>query len=391
MTAIGVVHPDLNAKGGAEAVAMNCLEALQEQYDLTIVTLREPNIEALNEYYNTTIDPGAVTIEREGPIAPKLKTLIGTKYSMLQNALLGRYARDLDGHFDLLVSMMNELGLPAGSIEYAHFPWDWWVNLNNRDQIFHPAVEDDSLYQQLCTAIANVSPATVHENTVFANSEWTAECFKHAYGKQPEILYPPIDTSEFTDRPWHRRENGFVTLGRIDRSKRTKKLVRIIDGVRQRGHDVHLHILGPAFDQDYYAELDSMAAERPYIKLEGELPRSELVDCISSHRYGIHGKEYEHFGMAVAEMVAGGAIPFVPSAGGQRAIVDNDQRLLYNATGEAIEKIDRVLSNPSLQRELRMNSDRIESRFGRERFHNRIRDAVEHALGEPAVKPKLTH
>jgi len=382
MSEIGLVHMDMNSKGGGEAVAMNCLQTLQEDHEVTLVTLVEPDIGELNDYFNTDVDPEALTVRLAGNLAPTLHRLFDLQYYVLQNALLGRYARRHADEFDLLVSTINELGLPGGSIEYVHFPFDWTVSLDNRDDIFSPTVREDSLYERLCTRVAAITRDDVRSNTVFANSEWTAEVFENAYGTRPEVLYPPIDTSEFEPLPWNRREDGFVAIGRVERSKRFAELIEVVERVRERGHDVHIHVIGPPYDDEHYAEVESMAADRAYVELEGELPRSELVRLICSHKYGIHGKEHEHFGMAVAEIAAGSAIPFVPSSGGQSAIVGDDDRLTYDSLDDAVRKIDRVLSNPSLQQTLRMTCQEMERTFGRDRFRKRIRDSVASALGE---------
>ena len=143
-------------------------------------------------------------------------------------------------------------------------------------------------------------------------------------------------------RPWNEREEGFVTLGRVERSKRIAELIRIVDGVREHGYDVHFHVVGPTVDGEYRAELDDMVADRPYVTLEGELPREELVELVCTHRYGLHGKQFEHFGMAVAELAVGGAIPFVPVSGGQRAVVRKREELLYESVDDAVETIDQL-------------------------------------------------
>ncbi len=386
MSEIAVVHMDLMSKGGGEAVAMNVLEALEDDHDVTLLTLTDPDIDELNDYFNTDVTD--VTIRRAGHLAPKLHETYGLKYYILQNALLGRYARNHADQFDLLVSTINELGLESDSVQYIHFPFDWTVSLDNREHIFHPTVEDDSAYERLCTRVAGVDLEDIRSNALLANSDWTADVVEDAYGTRPRVVYPPVDTSEFDPDPWDRRERGFVTVGRIERSKRIRELIEIVDGARERGHDVHLHVIGPTVDEEYRAEVDAMAAERPYVDIEGEIDRLELVDRICSHRYGIHGKEYEHFGMAVAELAAGGAIPFVPAHGGQHVIVDDQSELQYESVSDAVEKIDRVLSeSPARQRELRTDPEMIRRRFGRERFKDEIRSVVAERLnGRRAVK-----
>ena len=378
MADIAVIHMDLMSKGGGETVCMNVLEALQDDHDVTLLTLTDPDLRELNDYYNTNVD--SVEIKRAGRLAPLLHSTCGLKYYILQNALLGQYARRHADEFDLLFSTINELGLETDSIQYVHFPFDWTVSLDDRDHIFHPTVEDDSLYERVVTRVAGVNLRDIRSNTLLANSAWTADVVEDAYGTRPDVLYPPIDTREFDPRPFDDREEGFVTVGRIERSKRIREMIEVIDGVRDRGHDVHFHVIGPTVDEEYYAEVEAMAAARDYVDLEGEILRSELVERICTHRYGIHGKEYEHFGMAVAELAAGGAVPFVPGTGGQHAIVRDREELLYESPGDAVEQIDRVLSEPSLADDLRFDTDEIRRRFGRDRFQERVSTLVEAAL-----------
>lgn len=169
----------------------------------------------------------------------------------------------------------------------------------------------------------------------------------------------------------------------FDASKRLAELITIIDGVRDRGHETHLHIIGPTIDETYYGEFVEMASKRDYVELE--VSRSALVERICTHRYGIHGKEYEHFGMAVAELVAGGALVFVPGNGGQCAIVNDDERLEYESVPDAVETIDCVLSDPNAVQSLRFTAEEVERHFGCIRFKERILAAVEAELAPAEV------
>lgn len=371
---------DLHAKGGGEAVCMNVLEALQADHDVTLLTLTDPDFGPLNDYFNAAVDPDRVTVRTAGTLAPALHRTFGLKYYILQNALLGQYACRHADEFDLLVSTINELGLGTDAVQYVHFPFDWTVSLDDREHIFHPTVESDSFYERLCTRVGAVDLDDLQSNVLLANSPWTADVVEDAYGIRPRIVYPPVDTDGFVDRDWDERENGFVTLGRIERSKRIVEIVRIVDGVRERGHDVHLHVVGPTVDETYREEVARLADDRNYVNVEGELPREELVELVCSHRYGIHGKEYEHFGMAVAELTAGGTVTFVPANGGQYVVVGDREELTYRSVPEAIDRIDHVLSNPPLQSELRGDPDEVRRQFGRERFRAEIREVVSGAL-----------
>ncbi len=91
----------------------------------------------------------------------------------------------------------------------------------------------------------------------------------------------------------------------------------------------------------------------------------------------------EPFGMAVAELISGGCITFVPNSGGQVEIVGNDERLIYTSREDAVNKILRALREPDYQESLR---DHVASRrtlFGSERFVSRIRQVMSDYFGAP--------
>ncbi|RBI59679.1 hypothetical protein DMJ13_21320 [halophilic archaeon] len=189
-----------------------------------------------------------------------------------------------------------------------------------------------------------------------------------------------IDTTEFNPRPWAKREDGFVTVGRIERSKCIDELIRIVERVRERDHDIHIHIIGPMVGEEYHAEIAEMAADRDYIDFEGEVPRDDLIKRLCTHKYGIHGKKFEHFGMAVVELAAVGTVTFVPASGGLHAIVDDNEAQLFESPEDAIEKISAMASDPTKQRRCRMTISEVERRFGRERFRKPFREIIGETL-----------
>ena len=242
---------------------------------------------------------------------------------------------------------------------------------------------NDDIQGTGCSALAGVSRASVRTSTLLTNSSWTADVIEDVYGVVPNVVHPPVSTDEFDGRPWNERESGFVALGRIAPDKNVVELIDIVRRIRERGHDVHLHLVGPTAEHnEFYGRRVERAARRhDFVAVEGELDRKELVSLVCSHRYGIHGKRNEHFGMTVAEMVAGGAIPFVPDGGGQVDIVNRREELRYRETEEAVTKIDRVLGDPALQERLRADLADVRDRFSREAFQTAIREEVNDALG----------
>jgi glycosyltransferase involved in cell wall biosynthesis len=85
----------------------------------------------------------------------------------------------------------------------------------------------------------------------------------------------------------------------------------------------------------------------------------------------------EHFGIAVAEIVKAGAIPFVPNDGGQIEIVKENQNLVYNNKKEAVEKITNILKSPSLQKNLHEEIREHGKNFSEKKFKEEIKKIVE--------------
>ncbi|WP_330631813.1 glycosyltransferase family 4 protein [Halocatena halophila] len=383
MKKIGVFHP-LFGFGGGEAVCMNVLEALQSTYDLTLVTMTEVDIETMNEYYDTAVDPD-LSVEPGKAVRKTfrgsqraLDRLTGAACGRLHVGLFTRFVTQHTDQFDLLVSTFGEYDFGVQSVQYIHLP------MYNR-HLFPPALKPgkmQQIYDKLCDITAGKPDRP--DGTLIANSDWTAQITERLYGVQPETVYPPIAVDGFAESTWSGRENGFVTIGRVDRTKRIEDMIAIIQGVRDRGHDVHLHVIGPETDEAYSRSLRRQCGDDREIVFEGRLDRSRLIELIESHKFGLHAKRYEHFGMAVAELVAGGTIPFVHDSGGQREIVNRDDRLVYDSVAQAIEQIDWLLERPPEQRDARAGLPEVAAQYGTDRFQKATRAVIERTLGSTA-------
>lgn len=373
MSDLAVVHPDLGIRGGAESVCMQVLEALQDDHDLSLFTLTRPDVPALNDYFDTDVRP--LDVRLAGRVAPALRASAGNRLLRLQAALLGRYVRWRADRFDLVVSTKNEFDFGAPSVQYVHSP-----QFTAADPGLDRTGTPRRVYEGVCSALAAPESDDLHSAVVLANSRWTAGVVEEAYGVGAETVYPPVDGSEFPERDWGEREDGFLTIGRIGPSKRVLRNVDVVERLRERGHDVHLHVVGPTTDDDYSRRVERAAADREYVVLEGAVDREALIDLVATHRYGLHGRPYEHFGIAVAELVAGGTVPFAPASGGQREVLGDDDRLLYDSVDDVVEKADSVLSDPDLQRSLRERLDATSPAPDPEQFRERVRDVVERAL-----------
>ena len=377
MSKIAVYHPYFG-QGGAESVCMHVLEALQSENDLTLLSMSNIDIAEQNTYFDTEVDP-TIETSQLGTIGQgleqsmtTLKRILGRSFGRVHTAIFSRVAGN-QPEFDLTFSTHGELVTDHPSIQYIHYPW---YNRSELPEALETRSAAENLYNRLCRMLAAHDDAAIRKQRLLTNSDWTANILQRLYNDRPKTVYPPVVTRNFEPQPWNKRENGFVCVGRLSPEKNIHRNINIVEQLRNRGHDVHLHIIGPTPKEAYGQRIQQFAEERPYVNLEGRISRERLIKLICTHRYGIHGMEYEHFGIAVAELVAGGTIPFVPNSGGQREIVNRLDDVTYNSVADAVEKADMVLSDSDSQKYIRKSLPNIEKRFGPERFKREIQDIV---------------
>ena len=366
MARVAVLHNTLDLRGGADAVCLHACEALAADHDVELFTLSRTSPADLNPLYGTDVDvpvraPAGTRVlnrfldavaARTGPLLP------------LRSVLLDRYFQRSARRFDLAVSTANEFAPPLPSVQYVHYP-----------QFNLAGVDDGGPLNPFFSRLAGVDRLP-DDATMLANSSWTADVVERIYGRRPEVCHPPVDPIA-DPLPWEEREDGFVVLGRIAPDKRVLEAIRIVEGVRGRGHDVHLHVVGSASSnyRTYVGRVERAADRRDWIRIERDLPRTDVEAVLRSHRYGLNAKPDEHFGTAVAEYVAAGMVAFAPDSGGQVDVLGDDPDRLFGSIPDAVETVDAAIrrgARPTLARD----------RFDRERFHEALRRFARHRLRE---------
>jgi glycosyltransferase involved in cell wall biosynthesis len=359
---VAVVHNTLDLRSGADAVCLHACEALAEVHDVTLLTLSHPPLSDLNALFDTDADVAIETPPASAALGRAFSALADRTGPLLplRSVLLDRFVRRRDAEFDVLVSTANEFALRRPSVQYVHDP-----QFNGR------AVGEGSVGDALVSHLAGLGDRRLPADaTLLANSARTAARVRERYGRDPDVLFPPVDPIE-GGRAWDDRDPTVVVAGRIAPDKRTLDAFEVVERVRRRGHDLRLHVVGsaaPAY-RSYVGRVRRAAATREWATVETDVPRARLEELLTTCRYGLNLKPDEHFGMTVAEYVASGMVPFAPDSGGQVDVLGGDDDLLFGSLRAAVENVvDAVESGrrPSLPRD----------RFGRERFHDALRGYV---------------
>jgi glycosyltransferase involved in cell wall biosynthesis len=347
-----VVQPSLAPPGGGHLVAAWVIEALRRDHRLTLLAWEPPDLASVNRHFGTSLVPGDFTLVLPSAAVRRLVAWSPLPAALLKHALLGR-----------------------PGIQYVHYPK---LDPGRPDvdlQWYHgaPLV---AAYRAFTRRLGRTTDAGVRANLTLVNSAYTAARVRELYGIEPVVLYPPVP-GEFPAVPWHARNDGVVAIGRLSPEKRLADVVHAVHLARRGGADLDLHLIGSEGDRAYLDEVRALVREHAaWVHLHLDLARDELLHLVAAQRYGLHAMIDEPFGIAVAEMLRAGCIPFVHASAGPREIVGDDPRLLFRDPAEAAQRLLAVHRDPAAQDALRASLAVRAQEFSTTRFVDELRTLV---------------
>jgi len=366
-------------------VAVWMIEALKRDYDVTVLTWSPPDVDRLNRFYGTSLARSEFRVHSVPAPVRWVFKLDPDPRSIQKLCLLIRIGKIIGKRFDVLVTAAGEVDFGRRGIQYVSYPhlqrhYATWQSLRRLPRRGRLCALIRGRYRPWML-LAGYSFDRMKDNVTLVNSDWTRAKFRESYAADALTVYPPVPAG-FPDVPWGQREDGFVCLGRISSEKRVEQVIDILARVRERGHGPHLHIIGnPGEPRSYYDKVCREVRQRgSWVTLHEGLSREAVSQLVAQHRYGIHGRPDEHFGIAVAEMMKAGCIVFAPADGGQVEIAGGEDRLLYRSADDAVEKILRVMNDTEEQTALRRHVDVRSQLFSPEAFTTRIQDVVREFL-----------
>jgi glycosyltransferase involved in cell wall biosynthesis len=208
--------------------------------------------------------------------------------------------------------------------------------------------------------------AAEHVTTYVAESEHIAEQIRRFYGREPEVIYPPVDTELFTPERGGDHDDYFLLCGRL--IEPYKRFGIAIDAFRELPNRLLVAGDGPA-----YAELRERAGDN--VEFLGGLDDNELVPVMrratatlfpSTDDFGLIPVESMACGRPVIAFAAGGALETV-KAGETGEFFD---RTTAEGIREAVESFDPDTYDPAAIRAHAEN-------WALPRFQAQIREVVE--------------
>jgi glycosyltransferase involved in cell wall biosynthesis len=382
-----VLLPALTVLGGGEAVAVWILEALKDDYDVSVLTWKVAETSEITRVYGTSLKAGYFKVFGPPPLKRLAFDLVvkwNPDHYFQKACLLFRLAQEMKDDFDILISALDEADFGRPGIQYVHYPGfrdiyksehggnghrvsnGWWLNLKRRCRPWQ--------------LISRFSFESMKRNLTLVNSDWTGEVTRELYGIDTHTVFPPV-AGDFPEVAWEKRQDRFVCIGRIVSHKRLEMVIEILSAVRAQGHNVHLQLIGLLWNDEagraYYEKITRLVREHAkWVSLAENIERQQLVGLVAESRYGIHAADEEPFGIAVAEMVQAGCIAFTGRCGGQSEIIGQDERLIFETVEEGAAKILKVLGSPEQQLVLREHLSGRRTLFTAQEFVRRIRETV---------------
>ena len=202
-----------------------------------------------------------------------------------------------------------------------------------------------------------------------ANSRVVAERIQRYYGRESEVVYPPVDVDSF--RVEKDRGDFWLFVGRLSSYKRADVAVRAFNDLGMR-----LIVVGEGRER---AALERVASEN--VVFTGRADDATVRDLLGSAR-GLVFPAEDDFGMVCAEALASGAPVVALAAGGAPEIVrPGEDGVLVSAPearafAEGVLEAERMAFDPTALR----NGAR---RFDVSRFRERVRAIVDEANASP--------
>lgn len=378
MRRVLLVQPSLQPPGGGNGLAAWMLQALVRQHRVTVLSWAPVDVEPINRFFGTSLRAD----DFDSQLAPAAWRLaidaMPVPAALIRSALMMRFARRIQGPFEVVIGAQNEIDCGRRCIQYIHYPTYTRPRPAVDLRIYHRSKWLLETYYSTADRLAGFSLDRMRRNLTLANSNWTASEFHKMFGTPARTVYPPV-VGKPGDVEWSRRRTAFLAIGRFSPEKDYERLLGIMARVREAVPDLTFTIVGTwdRHTRAYYEQVRQRADSLgPWVVLRENVSREQIRTLMAETRYGIHGMRDEHFGMAPAEMARAGMIVWVRNGGGQVEIVGEERALIYESDDQAVASILHVIGDAAEQERLRSFLASRSEQFSEERFMSEMQAIV---------------
>ena len=370
--------------GGGEQVSGALAQCLAERGTVTLLGPVEPNIEEMRSRLGVD--------------------LTGCEWRKVvdddeASAVSGEYEVFINGTYRSHAINRAEMGL-----YYVHFPEPPVTSRRQTvDRLSRAGLTLMKIAPQLPDRLAGVQrglqrrvidQSWAQSYTKFlSNSQYTASWVKKLWAVESEVVYPPVRTTIEPDV----KTNLITSVGRffdpsLGHSKKQHELLaaftQMVNSSQGVG-DWTLRFVGgaDAASREYVLAVRRGAVGYPieiYLNAQREVVESTLATAsVYWHGGGfgedseLHPERFEHFGIAVVEAMAAGAVPVVFAAAGPAEIVRHGVDGFHWRTVHELQTLTRQLMNDAeLRQQMSVAAQLRAAEFSVDVFNGRINSLI---------------
>jgi glycosyltransferase involved in cell wall biosynthesis len=238
---------------------------------------------------------------------------------------------------------------------------------------------------------------------IISISGYTANWVKRLWGKESQILFPPVDTESFASMENTAKEKIILSVGRFFPEHHNKKQYELVMTFIKMLKDNPLDMEGYRFylaggvsdraEHKKYVENIRKISEGYPVKIMENISFEELAALFKKasifwHAAGLgededsHPEKFEHFGITTVEAMSAGCIPVVIDKGGQKEIVKDGVDGFFFKDLEELSKITIDIIRGNIDAEpIRKNAVIDCQRFSNKRFEKDLLKIINEVLG----------
>src|SRR3990172_1657749 len=207
-------------------------------------------------------------------------------------------------------------------------------------------------------------------NHLLANSDWTAQRIKQAWGRDSRVISPPVDVKRFDPAP--QRDDFYLYVSRLVPYKMTAEIISAFNQL-----EYPLVVVG---DGPEMPRLQRLAKDN--IKLMGHQPDSVVTDLMNRAKAFVY-MAVEDFGIAMVEAQAAGCPVIAYHKGGAAEIVQDGEtgRLFQEQTAMSLSEAVLHFENVKYYG-IAAHAKRNATRFSAERFRGEFSAYIKKITGE---------
>jgi glycosyltransferase involved in cell wall biosynthesis len=368
--------------GGGEKYGLTVANALQEDFDITIIANKPLSLQNIREWYNLNLDKCKIKIipipffDNIGSLhldPGRISKKTGNPFHIISKE---------SGNYDFFVNNgMNEMIYPLSNVSMliCHFP-------ERRPRSYFYA--DKYSY-------------------VIYNSEYTAHWVQKKWKFTPhKHIFPPVDMTPQANLP--PKEQIILSVARFESggSKKQMEMIRTFTKLRRRSptlfKDWKLVLAGGSQEDNPYLEkIKSLLINNHLqnIELQVNIPIEKLESLYQKatifwHLCGLDQTDpslVEHFGMTIVEAMQNKLAPIVFDGGGQREIVEQGiSGFRVRSTAELIQFTTKLIENPDLLKSMGQKAFQRSRIFNIDQFDKNVKHffltSLKSYISDPLLK-----